>query len=110
MNIEDKKLLEENNLILNTMARIQINSLIIELESLTPKQLKNKTILETYKDSINNALLFYYHRNRTLTESDVANKKRLHDLKENIQLEILRLELEEINSTTPSTPVIIKKN
>lgn len=110
MNIEDKKLLEENNLILNTVARIQINSLIVELESLTPKQLKNKTILETYKDSVNNALLFYYHRNRILSESDIANKKRLHDLKEKIQLKILSLELDEINSSRPTTPVIIKKN
>jgi len=84
---------EENNLILKTLLRNQLNSLIIEIENLTSEQLKNKKILETYKDSLENALLYYY-RYRSLNDSDNANKQKLQNLREKIQLKILKLELD----------------
>ena len=98
---------EENNLILKTMLRIQLNSLIVEIENLTEEQLNNKSILETYKDSLNNALLYYFNYH-ILNDSNVAHKKKLQELKEKLQLKILSLELDEIGSHKP--PIAIVKN
>ena len=104
----DKRIekIEENNLILKTMARIQLNSLIVEIENLTDEQLKNKVILETYKDSLNNALGYYEFN----IFKDLDNKKQsqLQELREKLQLKILSLELDEISSHNP--PVIVKKD
>ena len=47
---------EANNLILKTITRVQAKSLILEIESLTKEQLRNKTILESLKDSIDSIL------------------------------------------------------
>lgn len=98
--------IEENNLILKTMARIQINSLIIEIENLTQEHLNNKTILEFYKNSLINALSFYEFN----IIHDLEPKKQLliQDLIEKLQIKILSLELDEISSHNP--PVIVKKD
>lgn len=98
---------EENNLILKTLLRNQLNSLIIEIESLTSEQLKNKTILETYKDSLENTLLYYY-QNPSLNDADKKSKEKLQELREKLQLKILKLELDEISSHNP--PIAIIKN
>ncbi len=104
----DKRIekIEENNLILKTMARIQLNSLIIEIENLTDEQLKNKSILETYKDSLNNA--WGYYEFNIFKDLDNKKQSQLQELREKLQLKILSLELEEINSHKP--PIAMIKN
>ena len=97
---------EENNLILKTLARIKINSLIIEIENLTQEQLKNKTILEAYKDSLNNALSFYEFS--IIHDLEPKKQQHIQSLIEKLQLKILSLELDEISSHKP--PVIVRKN
>ena len=99
--------IEENNLILKTMLRNQVNSLILQIESLSPEQLKSKTVLETYKDSLENTLLYYY-QNHSLNDADKKSKEKLLELREKIQLKILKLELDEISSNKP--PIAIIKN
>ncbi|MBO5954865.1 MAG: hypothetical protein J6Q13_02725 [Clostridia bacterium] len=101
------EMIEENNLILKTMLRNQLNSLIVEIQSLSPEQLNNKTILETYKDSLENSLLYYYKQS-SLNDSDKKNKQKLQELREKIQLKIFKLELDEISSNKP--PIAIIKN
>lgn len=94
-----------NNIILKTMARIQINSLIVEIESLTPEQLQNRTILEAYKDSLTKALSYFEFN----VLSDLNNEKQtqLSNIREKLQTRILSLELQEMRKNTP--PVIVRK-
>ena len=95
--------IDENNLILKTMFRIQINSLIVEIENLTPQQLKNKIILDSYKDSLDQALLYYLQGSK-----DDHILTTLQSLREKIQVKLLSLELHEISSHEPPIAIIQK--
>ena len=96
----DKRLekIEENNLILKTLLRVKANSLIVEIENLTPDQLKNKTILESYIDSLNSVLLFI--------NEDRTKEKELMMLQEKLQIKVLSLELDDIGSHKPPVAII----
>ena len=98
---------EANNLILKTIARVQANSLILEIESLTEEQLRNKTILENLKDSIDSILGCCELNNSLLFVVSNKTQNKLVELRERLQIKLLSLELEEISSHNP--PVIVKK-
>ena len=99
---------EANNLILKTMARVQVNSLIFKIENLTSEQLKNKTILEALKDSIDSIFGCCELKNSLLSIVSNETHEKLIEMRERLQIKILSLELEEISSHNP--PVVVKKD
>ena len=99
---------EANNLILKTMARVQVNSLIFKIENLTSEQLKNKTILEALKVSIDSIFGFCELKNSLLSIVSNETHEKLIEMRERLQIKILSLELEEISSHNP--PVVVKKD
>lgn len=57
MNLEEKKLLEENNMLLKTLIKLQVNQIVNEIEKIGVENMENITTVAYYRELIGDLLI-----------------------------------------------------